>query len=69
MLFNSTPFLLLFLPITMAGYFWLGVGCKPAVTWWLACASLVFYDRPAFMVDGDEAGGSTVWHRNPSPSF
>src|SRR4030088_1780121 len=43
MLFNSTPFLLLFLPIAMAGFLWLGGRSRLAAAWWLACASLVFY--------------------------
>ena len=43
MLFNSTAFLALFLPITMAGFFWLGARSKLAAAWWLAFASLVFY--------------------------
>ena len=43
MLFNSYPFLFGFLPITLAGYFWLArYGRRPAASW-LALASLGFY--------------------------
>ena len=43
MLFNSTSFLALFLPVTMAGFFWFGSRNRLAAAWWLAIASLVFY--------------------------
>jgi D-alanyl-lipoteichoic acid acyltransferase DltB (MBOAT superfamily) len=43
MLFNSYPFIFLFLPIALAGYFWLGRSSNLAPVWWLALASLVFY--------------------------
>jgi alginate O-acetyltransferase complex protein AlgI len=43
MLFNSYPFIFLFLPIALAGYFWLGRSGNLAPVWWLALASLVFY--------------------------
>jgi alginate O-acetyltransferase complex protein AlgI len=43
MLFNSYPFILLFLPIALAGYFWAGRASNLAAVWWLALASLVFY--------------------------
>jgi alginate O-acetyltransferase complex protein AlgI len=43
MLFNSYPFIFLFLPIVLAGYFWLGRSSSLAPVWWLALASLVFY--------------------------
>lgn len=44
MLFNSLPFIFLFLPITLVGYFWLcahrmGIGARV----WLVIASLFFY--------------------------
>jgi alginate O-acetyltransferase complex protein AlgI len=43
MLFNSYPFIFVFLPIALAGYFWLGRSSNLAPVWWLAVASLVFY--------------------------
>jgi alginate O-acetyltransferase complex protein AlgI len=43
MLFNSYPFIFVFLPIALAGYFWLGRLSNLAPVWWLALASLVFY--------------------------
>ena len=43
MLFNSHPFIFVFLPIVLAGYFWLGRAGNLAPVWWLAGASLVFY--------------------------
>jgi alginate O-acetyltransferase complex protein AlgI len=43
MLFNSYAFLLLFLPVTLAGYFWLGRSSKAWASGFLAAASLVFY--------------------------
>jgi alginate O-acetyltransferase complex protein AlgI len=43
MLFNSYPFIFVFLPIVLAGYFWLGRSGNLAPVWWLAVASLVFY--------------------------
>src|SRR3979409_395398 len=43
MLFNSYPFILVFLPIALAGYFWLGRSSNLAPVWWLALASLLFY--------------------------
>jgi D-alanyl-lipoteichoic acid acyltransferase DltB (MBOAT superfamily) len=43
-LFNSQPFLLVFLPVTLAGYFLLGTrGAARAAVAWLTVASLVFY--------------------------
>ncbi|MES2116728.1 MAG: MBOAT family protein [Pseudomonadota bacterium] len=43
MLFNSFGFLLIYLPLVLAGYAWLGrYGARPAMTW-LALASLAFY--------------------------
>lgn len=44
MLFNSSTFLLLFLPVVLAGYFvWTGVGRRHAAEAWLTVASLFFY--------------------------
>jgi alginate O-acetyltransferase complex protein AlgI len=43
LLFNSIPFLLFYLPVTLAGFFWLGARNRHAAAWWLAAASLVFY--------------------------
>jgi D-alanyl-lipoteichoic acid acyltransferase DltB (MBOAT superfamily) len=43
MLFNSYPFIFVFLPMALAGYFWLGRSSNLAPVWWLALASLVFY--------------------------
>src|SRR6195952_3334913 len=43
MLFNSWLFILVFLPIALAGYFWLGRSGDLAPVLWLALASLVFY--------------------------
>jgi alginate O-acetyltransferase complex protein AlgI len=43
MLFNSWPFILVFLPIALAGYFRLGRSGNLAPVLWLALASLVFY--------------------------
>src|ERR1700709_1459559 len=43
MLFNSYPFIFVFLPIALAGYFCLGRSSNLAPVWWLALASLVFY--------------------------
>ncbi|MHC2671506.1 alginate O-acetyltransferase complex protein AlgI [Bradyrhizobium diazoefficiens] len=43
MLFNSYPFILLFLPAALAGYFWLGRRSNLTPVIWLAVASLAFY--------------------------
>jgi len=43
MLFNSLPFLFLFLPLTLAGFFALGRYNRKLAAGWLAAASLVFY--------------------------
>jgi D-alanyl-lipoteichoic acid acyltransferase DltB (MBOAT superfamily) len=43
MLFNSYPFIFLFLPIVLIGYFWLGRRGNLAPVVWLALASLAFY--------------------------
>ena len=40
MLFNSYPFILLFLPVVLAGYFWLGQRSNLIPVIWLALASL-----------------------------
>src|SRR4051795_3070851 len=43
MLFNSYPFIFIFLPFVLAGYFLLGRSRHLAPVLWLALASLVFY--------------------------
>src|SRR3954452_25004215 len=43
MLFNSYPFIFLFLPIVLLGYFALGRSGQLAPVIWLALGSLVFY--------------------------
>lgn len=44
MLFNSIQFLLVFLPVTLTGYYWLHFkGCSRSSFIWLICASMVFY--------------------------
>src|SRR4051794_26175313 len=43
MLFNSYPFIFVFLPLVLAGYFWFGRSRDLAPVLWLALASLVFY--------------------------
>lgn len=43
MLFNSLGFLLFFLPVTVAGFFWLGRFNQRLAAAWLACASVFFY--------------------------
>ena len=52
MLFNSQVFLLLFLPVTLAGYLalWARAGQKPALAW-VVLASLFFYGywNPAYV--------------------
>jgi alginate O-acetyltransferase complex protein AlgI len=42
MLFNSLPFILGFLPLTLAGY-WLLANHPAPRLWWLLAASLLFY--------------------------
>ncbi|WP_114394837.1 MBOAT family O-acyltransferase [Oleisolibacter albus] len=44
MLFNSPDFILVFLPVTLTGFFLIGrvAGHRPAIIW-LACASVAFY--------------------------
>ena len=50
MLFTTAAFLLLYLPLTLAGFFALGRWCPSAAAAWLLLASLVFYAHwmPAF---------------------
>src|SRR3954467_11951822 len=43
MLFNSYAFIFVFLPIVLAGYFWLGRYGNVVPVVWLAMSSLVFY--------------------------
>jgi alginate O-acetyltransferase complex protein AlgI len=43
MLFNSLPFLFLFLPLTLVGFFVLGRVNRKLAAGWLAAASLLFY--------------------------
>ena len=43
MLFNSYPFLFLFLPVTCAGFFVIGRWSRSVAAGWLAVASLAFY--------------------------
>ena len=43
MLFNSYPFLFVFLPVTCAVFFAIGRWSRPAAAAWLAAASLAFY--------------------------
>jgi D-alanyl-lipoteichoic acid acyltransferase DltB (MBOAT superfamily) len=43
MLFNSYHFIFLFLPITLAGFFWIGRLGHEAAILWLVAASLFFY--------------------------
>ena len=43
MLFNSFGFLFVYLPVVLAGYFWLGRYRPGWAMAWLACASLLFY--------------------------
>ena len=52
MLFNSYPFILLFLPITLWVFFWIGRTRPPLAAGWLALASLFFYGwwNPAYVV-------------------
>ncbi len=43
MLFNSYAFLFAYLPVVLAGYFWLGRRRPRWAAAWLALASLFFY--------------------------
>ncbi|MEM7377238.1 MAG: MBOAT family protein [Pseudomonadota bacterium] len=62
MLFNAYEFIFAFLPITLAGFFFLGAnrGLRPAVAW-LVAASLFFYGywRPVYLL---LIGGSIVFN-------
>ncbi len=62
MLFNAYEFMFAFLPITLAGFFWLGAnrGLRPAVAW-LVAASLFFYGywRPVYLL---LIGGSIIFN-------
>ena len=52
MLFNSFSFILLFLPVTLTGFFILGQKGKfEAAKAWLICASFFFYGywKPAYL--------------------
>lgn len=51
MLFNSLPFIFLFLPLTLAGFFVLGRRSPMAAAAWLTLASLFFYGwwNPAYV--------------------
>jgi D-alanyl-lipoteichoic acid acyltransferase DltB (MBOAT superfamily) len=51
MLFNSYPFVFVFLPITLAGFFVLGRWSRGLAIAWLALASLFFYGwwNPAYV--------------------
>ncbi len=52
MLFNSLPFLLIFLPLSLGGYYLLGALQPLAAAAWLCVASLIFYGwwDPSFVV-------------------
>jgi len=52
MLFNSYPFIFAFLPVTLAGFFWVGRRSGTAAAAWLALASLFFYGwwNPIYVV-------------------
>jgi alginate O-acetyltransferase complex protein AlgI len=43
MLFNSSEFLLVFLPMTVFGFYWLGASSRTSALRWLILASLGFY--------------------------
>lgn len=62
MLFNAYEFIFVFLPITLAGFFFLGAnrGLRPAVAW-LVAASLFFYGywRPIYLL---LIGGSVLFN-------
>jgi hypothetical protein len=51
MLFNSYPFIFLFLPLTLLGFFMIGRRSPRAAAGWLALASLFFYGwwNPAYV--------------------
>ncbi len=62
MLFNAKEFIFLFLPITLALFFWLGSnkGIRPAIAW-LVAASLFFYGyfKPVYLL---LIGGSIIFN-------
>ena len=43
MLFNSSEFLFMFLPVALAGFYWLGTLSRTSAVRWLILVSLVFY--------------------------
>ncbi len=43
MLFNSYVFVFLFLPVTLAVFFWLGASHRGLAKWWLVLVSFAFY--------------------------
>ena len=43
MLFNSYEFIFLFLPLTLAGFFLLGLSSRTLALGWIVAASLIFY--------------------------
>ncbi len=51
MLFNSYPFIFIYLPVVLAGFFWLTPQSHRLAALWLAAASLFFYGwwNPAFV--------------------
>jgi D-alanyl-lipoteichoic acid acyltransferase DltB (MBOAT superfamily) len=52
MLFNSYPFLFLFLPVTLGVFFWLGRFNRRLAAAWLTATSLAFYSfwNPAYLI-------------------
>lgn len=52
MLFNSYPFLFLYLPVTLLVFFWAAKSSRRLAATWLAAASLVFYSiwNPAYLL-------------------
>jgi D-alanyl-lipoteichoic acid acyltransferase DltB (MBOAT superfamily) len=52
MLFNSYPFIFVFLPMALAGYFWFGRSGNLAPVVWLALTSLAFYSVSNWQVVG-----------------
>jgi alginate O-acetyltransferase complex protein AlgI len=71
MLFNSYPFILLFLPITLAGFFAVARVSRRLAGLWLALAALFFYGwwNPVYVglllasIAGNFAIGSVIGHR------
>ncbi len=64
MLFNSYPFIFLFLPIALIGYFALGRLGNLAPVIWLALASLAFYSVEQLAIRGSAAGVDRVQLRH-----